>query len=340
LRGGGGDGGATGAESRDCYLQMYAGRRPDKVDPRDTRVASWTHCHLSGEPLTPPCVVDLLGNVFNKEAVVRALVEKNIPVALKHIKGLRDVVGIQLTEIPGLDSNAHVRFQCPITQQEFSGSFKFVALRPCGHVLSARALKELPSPACLVCHAKFVETDRIPINGTEEEVDALRTRMEEEQASRRAGKKKKGGAPAQVDVVVTGNESNGAAVKEVDGIALTAGRAGSLERKSIGSGVKATGTQIAEDKAIAAHGLVEDKRGLKRKAAEGPSAGMKSSSAGSGNQARPKGSDLVQQKQHFKAVDRLPAGASKDVYASIFTSSRKEDLKETYSCRSLPLGRN
>jgi hypothetical protein len=31
LRGGGGDGGSTGAESRSCYLEMYAQRKPDKV---------------------------------------------------------------------------------------------------------------------------------------------------------------------------------------------------------------------------------------------------------------------------------------------------------------------
>ena len=31
LRGGGGDGGSTGAESRSCYLEMYLGKKPDKV---------------------------------------------------------------------------------------------------------------------------------------------------------------------------------------------------------------------------------------------------------------------------------------------------------------------
>jgi hypothetical protein len=31
LRGGGGDGGSTGAESRSCYLEMYAEKKPDKV---------------------------------------------------------------------------------------------------------------------------------------------------------------------------------------------------------------------------------------------------------------------------------------------------------------------
>ncbi len=31
LRGGGGDGGATGAESRSSYLEMYMEKKPDKV---------------------------------------------------------------------------------------------------------------------------------------------------------------------------------------------------------------------------------------------------------------------------------------------------------------------
>ena len=31
LRGGGGDGGATGAESRSSYLEMYMKKKPDKV---------------------------------------------------------------------------------------------------------------------------------------------------------------------------------------------------------------------------------------------------------------------------------------------------------------------
>ncbi|MFS7965197.1 putative replication termination factor 2 [Helianthus anomalus] len=44
--------------------------------------------------------------------------------------------------------------------------------------------------------------------------------------------------------------------------------------------------------------------------------------------------------KRFKAADLAPANANKEVYASIFTSSRKSGFKETYSCRSLPLGRN
>ena len=110
LLGGGGDGGATGAESRDCYLQMYAGKRPDKVDRRDTMLATWTRCELSGDPLSLPCVADLLGNVFNKEAVVQALVSKSLPPSLGHIKGLKDVFDLQLEAIPGKGEEQAVRF--------------------------------------------------------------------------------------------------------------------------------------------------------------------------------------------------------------------------------------
>ena len=43
----------------------------------------------------------------------------------------------------------------------------------------------------------------------------------------------------------------------------------------------------------------------------------------------------------FKAGDAVPVNATKEVYASLFTSSKKKsDSRETYSCRSLPLGRN
>ena len=52
LRGGGGDGGATGAESRVSYLEMYMSKKPDKV--------------CSALPV-PPC------DMFGSEAAVQAL---------------------------------------------------------------------------------------------------------------------------------------------------------------------------------------------------------------------------------------------------------------------------
>ncbi|KAF5189923.1 Prolyl 4-hydroxylase [Thalictrum thalictroides] len=174
--GGGGDGGATGAESRDCYLNMYAVKKPDKVDPNETRLSKWTTCALSYEPLKPPCVIDRLGNVFNKDSLVEGLLAKKLPKEFaKHIKGLKDMFEIHLEKIPGNGEDEECRFQCPITGLQFNGKYKFFALRSCGHVLSAKALKEVKqgknSLGCIVCGREFNEDlDKIVVNGSAEEV--------------------------------------------------------------------------------------------------------------------------------------------------------------------------
>lgn len=298
LPGGGGDGGATGAESRDCYLNMYAIKKPDKVDPNEQRLSKWTTCALSFEPLRHPCVVDRLGHVFNKEALVEALLEKKLPKAFGHIRGLKDMVPIELSVIPGLESDnggmsAGARYQCPITGLEFNGKYRFFALKTCGHVLSAKALKEVKSSACLVCHKGFKEEDKMPINGSEEEVAALREKMEEERAKVREKKAKKvrngevgvnGEDDLRLDSRLSGKK-HGIDAKTVDRID------GKLEK----NGKAVNGVSVV-------NGEVNGVKRLKP--------------------AQP------------------PPNATKEVYASIFTSSRKSEFKETYMCRSLPLGRN
>ncbi|KAI5676130.1 hypothetical protein M9H77_07080 [Catharanthus roseus] len=288
LLGGGGDGGATGAESRDCYLNMYATKKPDKVDPNEMRLSKWLTCALSNEPLKRPVVIDRLGNLFNKEALVEALLMKKLPKEFGYIKGLKDMIPVELSLIPGLEgenergSKSGAKFQCPISGLEFNGKYKFFALKSCGHVLSSKALKEVKSSGCLVCHKEFSDIDKIMINGSDEEVMALRERMEEERAK---VKEKKGKKVKNGDVAMT--------AKEVQ-----------LPRLS--------GTK---------HGI--DSKVL--------------------DKALPKGEGNVEMNgkaKRFKAVDIAPPNATKEVYASIFTSSRKSEFKETYSCRSLPLGRN
>ncbi|KAH6827484.1 RTF2 RING-finger protein [Perilla frutescens var. hirtella] len=263
FHGGGGDGGATGAESRDCYLNMYAVKKPDKVDPHEMRLSKWRNCSLSNEPLRPPVVIDKLGNFFNKEALVEALLKKNMPKQFWYIKGLKDMITVELTEIPAAKEVEEAKFQCPITGLEFNGKYKFYALKSCGHVLSAKGFKEVKSSACLICHKEFVDSDKIVINGTEEEVKELWEKMLVEKKVKDSGQKSK---------KLKNGEEVGRLTGKKHGIA-------------------------AQDNA-----KVSSKK--------------------------------------FKAVDLAPANATKEIYASIFTSSKKKDFKETYSCRSLPLGRN
>ncbi|KAG2668302.1 hypothetical protein I3760_15G154000 [Carya illinoinensis] len=296
LSGGGGDGGATGAESRDCYLNMYAERKPDKVDPNEQRLSKWTNCALSNEPLREPCVIDRLGNVFNKEALVEALLGKKLPKEFGYIKGLKDMITVRFSRVPGAaesDENAGGRtlFQCPITGLEINGKYRFLALRNCGHVLSAKALKEVKSSACLVCHEEFQESDKIVINGSEEEVAVLRERMMEEKAK------------------------------------VMEEKAKVREKKVKKNGEEGVELEISR--------LSGRKHGIDVKAVEKAVSGKLDGNGKSANGGVVKGS-----LKRFKAGDMAPANATKEVYASIFTSSKKSNFKETYSCRSLPLGRN
>ncbi|WCJ30103.1 Replication termination factor 2 [Euphorbia peplus] len=291
IHGGGGDGGATGAESRDCYLNMYAEKKPDKIDPNEQRLSRWVNCSLSNEPLVQPCVIDRLGNLFNKEALVEALIGKKLPREFGYIRGLKDMINIKLEAIPGGESNNAV-FHCPISGLEFNGTYKFFALRNCGHVLSAKALKEVKSSSCLVCYKEYEECDKIVINGTEEEVDVLRERMEEEEKLKAKNKK-----PKKVKNGVNGEEN----------VCL-----GSVQLIGKKHGIDAVkGVEVVVGK-VEGNGKVEKAKG-----------------ASNGGAVK-----------KFKAADRAPANATKEVYASLFTSSNKSKFKETYSCRSLPLGRN
>ncbi|KAF3665983.1 hypothetical protein CQW23_16361 [Capsicum baccatum] len=305
LRGGGGDGGATGAESRDCYLKMYATKKPDKIDPNEIRLSRWLNCALSNEPLKHPVVVDKLGNLFNKEALVEALLKKSVPKQFGYVKGLKDMIPVELDVIPGkedrgLGDGEGTGFQCPVTGLEFNGKYKFFALKGCGHVLSAKALKEVKSSACLVCHKEIVEGDKIVINGSEEEVAVLRERMEEEKAKLKDNKKVKKGKSG--DVAVNG--------EEVMGAPRLSGMKHGIEDKVAGKDVR----KVEGNGKVGINSKIEVKD-VKCSASNGPV-------------------------KRFKAVDVAPAHATKEVYASIFTSSSKSDFKETYSCRSLPLGRN
>lgn len=195
LRGGGGDGGSTGAESRSCYLEMYAGKKRDKVNPEEERLARWTTCQLSGMPLHPPCVADELGSLFNKDAVLQALVTKSMPKPLGHISSLKHLIELKLEAAAGSGGGQGgedgARFACPISGQAFNGKYKFVIFRKSGHVLSERALKEVPAVVEEMVGGKWEASDLLPVNPSGEELQQMREALLLKRTAERAAKKEK-----------------------------------------------------------------------------------------------------------------------------------------------------
>lgn len=100
-------------------------------------------CTLSIQKLQSPLVSDRAGNIFNKEAILEALVNKTVPRAYCYIKKMKDVKTLNATfrdpkvtsvEIEGMISNTNNigdvsnLMICPISAAEFDGYKKFTLL--------------------------------------------------------------------------------------------------------------------------------------------------------------------------------------------------------------------
>merc|ERR1719324_1373946 len=71
------------------YVQMISEDRGlGTLERHRTRMSL---CFLSQEDLRDPVVACRLGNLYNKEALIGALLNKNIPQHMSHIKKLSDV---------------------------------------------------------------------------------------------------------------------------------------------------------------------------------------------------------------------------------------------------------
>ena len=176
-------------------------KKPEEKDKQADSIGKWKYCFLSSEKLRKPIVSCDLGRLYNKESIIQYLLEKetNPNVFVKHIRNLKDVKELNLTEkfnyeerlvedgqyIDTLDS----KFICPVVGLEMNGKYKFCYLKSCGCVLSERALREVRSDACHKCDKPYEEQDIIVINGSEEEINQQRVKMEERRAKEKLEKK-------------------------------------------------------------------------------------------------------------------------------------------------------
>ncbi|KAI9328785.1 Rtf2 RING-finger-domain-containing protein [Obelidium mucronatum] len=195
----------------------------ERADKTQVSAAVWTTCALSLEPLEPPVVVCRLGRLFNKAALLEALVartsgssssEASSEAAAEHIASLRDVLTLRLAPNaaferapPGAAKDAYAgarasRWLCPVTLKEFSprGNTQFAAAFPCGCVVAREAVAKVGTASeCLVCGKECEALWFINPSSTEEiermKVDVETTRIArlEAAAIKKAAKKEKKG---------------------------------------------------------------------------------------------------------------------------------------------------
>lgn len=145
-----------------------------KEAQREQQQHYWTTCPLSHKPLQRPIVSDSVGNLYNKDAILKYLLgadgeeEDGISskadcdeILQKRVKSLKDVVELKFevddedaTEAAG--AGAGEKWVCPVTRKQLGPGVKTVYIVPCGHVFAEEAVREMKSDKCLqVWNFKF-----------------------------------------------------------------------------------------------------------------------------------------------------------------------------------------
>lgn len=148
----GGDGGTyvTGRQFiRACKTDIETEDASKSVKEKQKRRA--IYCAQSGCLLEEPIVMCQLGNFFNKEAIITALINKTLNDQFSHIRGLKDLKQVVFSRNPSFVSteqvlsieNAPARYICPITRQDFNGCHPFVLIWTTGWLLSEKAVREM-----------------------------------------------------------------------------------------------------------------------------------------------------------------------------------------------------
>lgn len=227
----GNDGGTI--PRRDELVRMK--KKKEKKDKDSELSFRWRHCNITQEPLEEPITACGLGRLYKKQAVIEALLDRSIlPPSASHIKSIKDVRDLRLTPNPSFKAGAEKAgyvdratspYICPLTGLEVTGRFRFVFLWTCGCVFAERAMKEIKERSCLKCQTPFKEEDIVILNGSDEEIDGLRVRMEARQARLKADKKakseaKKRSKTASEQLVSVESSATTVSVEPVSDVAL------------------------------------------------------------------------------------------------------------------------
>lgn len=189
-------------------------KKVEKVDKNAEMAAKWKYCALSQEKLKRPIVSCELGRLYNKDAIIEYLLDKSAErpnvEAVTHIRGIKDIKELNLTDNPEWEGERRNTkgdryedilcgmFICPVVGLEMNGKHRFCYLQTCGCVFSDRALKEVKTEICHKCGDPFKNEDIVVLNGSKEEVEKLREKMEEKRAKAKAKKSKKSKAAETV----------------------------------------------------------------------------------------------------------------------------------------------
>lgn len=182
----GGDGGVKATQRKYLRGAKNDDAHDDQKHVKRNQVLRTRICTQSAEPLREPIVCCELGNLYSKEAIITALLNKSVIPSCAHVRGLKDIKVLKFSPNPNTteqqlqatgDETQPSKYICPITKQEFNGLQPFVAIWTTGFVLSERAIKQMGIEALQEEYGPFSAEDVIKLAPNEAQMDELRATM-------------------------------------------------------------------------------------------------------------------------------------------------------------------
>eukprot|EP00930_Biecheleria_cincta_P006593 TRINITY_DN107630_c0_g1_i1.p1 TRINITY_DN107630_c0_g1~~TRINITY_DN107630_c0_g1_i1.p1 ORF type:complete len:276 (-),score=60.95 TRINITY_DN107630_c0_g1_i1:28-855(-) len=159
------------------YVQMVFEDRG--LSSLEMHKARMTTCRISQQVLQEPVVACRLGNLYNKEALIGALLNRTMPEDVAHVRALKDVKQCIISWTEAENEDGLRRMVCPVTREDLDhGSSRAVVIWSSGAVISAKSVKEMKMKECPVTSKAFdPEKDVIALAPEGEELAKLRQQL-------------------------------------------------------------------------------------------------------------------------------------------------------------------
>ena len=194
----GGDGGVKATQRRFMRgTTNYTEQKSEVLNVKEQRVRRSKYCAQSGNLLQEPIAACELGHLFNKDGLIRALLNKELNDRFSHIRGLKDIKTLSFHPNPSYleetskDEEDRCKYACPVTLLPFNGIYNFVVLWSSGKVLSEKAVKEIGVQGLQAEYGPFTEADIVPLLPSEEDESESVSMMLKRRAAAAANKEKK-----------------------------------------------------------------------------------------------------------------------------------------------------
>ncbi|KAI1704948.1 rtf2 RING-finger domain-containing protein [Ditylenchus destructor] len=177
-------------------------KKKEKIDKNVRAAVSWRTCQITQLPLEKPIVACKLGRLYNKEAIIKAKLDKKLQTneVTKHIKKLSDVKELRLTDNRSFKDDGpengdtyydhnETPWVCPVTAIPMNGSNNFFVNWQCGCVVSEKAINELKPDVCVSCSGPYDPAQTIMLYPGDDLLKEYEQRIASEHVQKKASRK-------------------------------------------------------------------------------------------------------------------------------------------------------